>query len=321
MYGYRPYPGDEPDWLSQRGRLAPPPPWLYQRPPRYPVYRRHDPYPPGWYPPGHVQLYGRPYQPPPSPYYYDELFRSSSANLPVAPPPAEYALHGLGRSARRTKSSVQASRPRRTHVQPSAKPSDQFRLSTQQAFTRSIPQGLAAGFATRFFNDRHPATAERGGQRLSNQMLVEPGLHNTEFYPESRKVLVGQNSTIVEPSYRVGQSSSNESLDIAASHRYLDEADSRKDDTRATYRIVSELLPRSTQLIHEAILESGRPEVILEAGQLRKHSRDSSCTCYQCHEAGIRKHSSSSIFHDENYNIAVPSGNEMSHTILSEKVL
>jgi hypothetical protein len=84
-----------------------------------------------------------------------------------------------------------------------------------------------------------------------------------------------------------------------------------------TYRIVSELLPRNTRLIHEAIVESaGRPEVILEAGslgggQLRKHSRESSsCTCYQCQEAGFRKHSAGSapLVHDENYNLTVPTG-------------
>jgi hypothetical protein len=221
-------------------------------------------------------------------------------------------------------------------VQPTSKAPDQFRLSTQQAFQRTIPPSLAAsGFATRFFNDRQPA--ERGGgggQRLSNQMLVDPppGLlppNHAEFFGESREnVLVGgpkSSRLVVEPSYRAGQSSSSrESLEeIGASHNtHLGEADGRKhssrgggeekveDNTRATYRIVSELLPRSTQLIHEAILESGRPEVILEAGQLRKHSRDSSCTCYQCHhEAESRKHSSASIFHDENCNIALPSGN------------
>ncbi len=85
-----------------------------------------------------------------------------------------------------------------------------------------------------------------------------------------------------------------------------------------SYRIVSELLPRSTQRIHEAILEAAdrRPEVILEAGSLgaqqRKHSRDSSCTCYQCQEAGFRKHSGSApLGHDENYNLTeLPPGKQ-----------
>jgi hypothetical protein len=97
----------------------------------------------------------------------------------------------------------------------------------------------------------------------------------------------------------------------------VEEGDEVGGKKSATYRIVSELLPRSTRLIHEAIVESaGRPEVILEAGslgggQLRKHSRESSsCTCYQCQEAGFRKHSAGSapLVHDENYNLTVPTG-------------
>ena len=342
MYGYRQYGGGDEssaDWISPRGRLAPPPPpWLYQRPPRYPVYRRFDPYPPGWYPPGHVQLYGRPYNhhPPPSPYYYDELFRSSSAHLPI-PPPADYALGGgIRRPARRTQSSVQA-RSRRHPPPPVAVPFPQpggknkasvhSKLSSQPSYPRPSSQGLlGSGFASRFFNDRHTAADSSSGQRLTNQMLVKPGLHQFgggDLSPESRKILVGlmrQEITVTEQRH---SSSSMESLETGASPyqlggpRYLEtterklskQSEEEESEARATYRIVSELLPRSTQLIHEAILESaGRPEVILEAGQLRKHSRDSSCTCYQCQEAGIRKHSSASLVLDENYNLAVPTG-------------
>jgi hypothetical protein len=341
-----------------RGRLGPP--WLYQRPPRYPVYRRYDPYP-GWYPPGHVQLYGggggRP-QPPPSPYYYEDLFRSSSAHLP-APPPTDYAWAvGMSgsRPARRSQSSVQQ-RSRRTpvgvplgtgkhHKLPGRlKPSHNVSAHPPQTF-----QTAAGGFASRFFNDRSRDSgggSDENSLRFSNQMLAEPHSSNNS-YQQGRgtsTALVKTNSrTEMLTESRHHHSSSNESIYIQASlHQYPlsgrrsreeggegerkaslrteeeeEEEEGVKGEKRSTtYRIVSELLPRNTRLIHEAIVESaGRPEVILEAGslggggQLRKHSRESSsCTCYQCQEAGFRKHSaagSASLVHDENYNLTVP---------------
>ena len=329
MYGYRQYAEAEPpshDWISKRGRLgpatAPPGPWLYQRAPRYPVYRRFDPYPPGWYPPGHVQMYGRPAYHHLQQSYYphpDELYRSSSAHLPV-PPPADYAWDGglvVGRPARRTQSSVQA-RSRRPMMTAKMSGYPPHQMSSQ----RPMSQSIVAGFASRFFNDRHALTESGGGrhQRLSNQMLVEPpSLHRADLiYSESRKNdLVGlKRKDVAEieqrPYHDVIRSSSNESLERSASPGYLPEEEKV---TRDTYRIVSELLPRSTQLIHEAILESaarGGAEVILDAGQLRKHSRESSCTCYQCQEevvgGGRRKHSSASLVHDENFNLTIPTG-------------
>jgi hypothetical protein len=338
-----------------RGRLGPP--WLYQRPPRYPVYRRYDPYP-GWYPPGHVQLYGgggRP-QPPPSPYFYEDLFRSSSAHLP-APPPTDYAWAAAaevgGRPARRSQSSVQQ-RSRRTpvgvpldkgkhHKLPGRlKPSHNLSTHHPQTF-----QTAAGGFASRFFNDRSGGGSDDNSFRLSNQMLAEPHSNSYHQGRGSSTALAKTNSSRTEmlTESRHHHSSSNESIYIQASlHQYplggrrsredggegerkaslRSEAEEEEEDGKGgkrstTYRIVSELLPRNTRLIHEAIVESaGRPEVILEAGslggggQLRKHSRESSsCTCYQCQEAGFRKHSaagSASLVHDENYNLTVPTG-------------
>jgi hypothetical protein len=345
------------------GRGRPGPPWLYQRPPRYPVYRRYDPYP-GWYPPGHVQLYGgsggRP-QPPPSPYYYEDLFRSSSAHLP-APPPTDYAWAvGMSgsRPARRSQSSVQQ-RSRRTpvgvplgkgknHKLPGRlKPSHNLSTHHPQTFQTAA----AGGFAGRFFNDRGRESGGGGSDdnsfRLSNQMLAE---HSNSYHQSrgSSTALAKANSSRTDmlTESRHHHSSSNESIYIQASlHQHplggrrsreeggegerkaslRSEAEEEEEEEEGvkggkrstTYRIVSELLPRNTRLIHEAIVESaGRPEVILEAGslgggggQLRKHSRESSsCTCYQCQEAGFRKHSaagSASLVHDENYNLTVP---------------
>ena len=298
---------------------------------RYPVYaRRHDYYP-GWLPPGAMQVYGHHGHPPHhAPTHYYEEFRSNSANLPV-PPPVDYVW---SRPARRTQSSAHTlARP----FQPNYSEFHPSR-SRRDAPPQKPTLNHQSSFASRFFNEREPKTENQSHIKtsLSNashmihgRVLIEPDVHDKHSLvsqvlvsrPSSRtsrtshhtdrtssaasNKLSDKLSDKLRPSSRVSQLSQNHVRTPSGSS---DKRNVLPEDE--SYRVVSELLPHSTQQIHEAILEAGR-----KISNSSSKSQ-SSCTCYQCQNSQKSSQNSlpdfghktpyTSLIPDINSNLIVP---------------
>ena len=103
------------------------------------------------------------------------------------------------------------------------------------------------------------------------------------------------------PNYRSSRKNRVHSNHRLSPNRLIYSRDSEERGQEDTYRVISELVPSTTSRIHEAIIDTARPEVILDVDQLQHESRVESCTCWQC--TGSRKSSKSSLIQDENSNI------------------
>ena len=328
MYGYRQH---EEDW-----GLHPPyhNPYVYPRYPRYPVYRRYDR--PGWYPPGLVEMYG-------NRYYYDE-FRSNSAHAPLPPPtdytwnrPTRRTKSSAHARPLQFQSGSQF-HPRELiehiPVQPQSSGfAERFLSDSPRIVGRRKGEGSRQSSKIIIepdIHDKHSLHSQiivnRTSQRNSRESLtsfissrsierISPThrIQDAErIYPEdavlsqdrdspNHRVFSWDKNSPHHRSYKKDRVSSKHRL---SPNRLIYSRERSEKEQEETYRVISELVPSTTSRIHEAILDTARPEVVLDVHKLEHGVQGNTCTCWQC--TGSRKSSKSSLMQDENSNIIQP---------------